>query len=649
MRDLLAAALADRYGIERELGRGGMASVWLAHDLRLDRPVAIKVLHPELAAAIGVDRFVREIRLAARLQHPGIVPVLDAGTVPGPGGIVLPWYSMAYVAGESLRARLDREGQLPVEDALRIAEQVADALAAAHREGVVHRDIKPENLLLTGGRAQVADFGIAKALVETGGERLTSTGVAIGTPTYMSPEQSIADAVDARSDQYSLATVLYEMLTGEPPYAGPTAQAIIARRMAEPPRPIRTVRPGIPHAVEATVCRALDRVPADRFRDIETFAAALRAGTSSRAMPRTRWLVPALAVAAIAVAVVGWLYAGRASPPSADPQVAALYARGIRSYERRTPAGAAEAVQAFGEAIRRDSGSALAWAGLAQTWVRAHQRQFTFPGIAPDSMLRLAIAASERATSLDAKSAEAWATQAQVLRALDPTDHRPALAAVHRSLAIDSTQAPTWHLLAVTLADSGNLGGATEAWRRAVSLDPAYGQAIAFLALAHYWRRQYDSAAHWADSAVSADPSFLLGRTAVAQVALERGQFARARSAFDAGRRISTGIEVVNTLAGAALVEARRGNHAEAVRLLSEAESLATAYEPLAAHSSVFLSQAHAALGRADEALAILARYALRDDLHFQLHLRCDPPFDPLATDPRFLAMLAARRPAGGC
>ena len=649
MRDLLAAALADRYGIERELGRGGMASVWLAHDLRLDRPVAIKVLHPELAAAIGVDRFVREIRLAARLQHPGIVPVLDAGTVPGPGGIVLPWYSMAYVAGESLRARLDREGQLPVEDALRIAEQVADALAAAHREGVVHRDIKPENLLLTGGRAQVADFGIAKALVETGGERLTSTGVAIGTPTYMSPEQSIADAVDARSDQYSLATVLYEMLTGEPPYAGPTAQAIIARRMAEPPRPIRTVRPGIPHAVEATVCRALDRVPADRFRDIETFAAALRAGTSSRAMPRTRWLVSALAVAAIAVAVVGWLYAGRASPPSADPQVAALYARGIRSYERRTPAGAAEAVQAFGEAIRRDSGSALAWAGLAQTWVRAHQRQFTFPGIAPDSMLRLAIAASERATSLDAKSAEAWATQAQVLRALDPTDHRPALAAVHRSLAIDSTQAPTWHLLAVTLADSGNLRGATEAWRRAVSLDPAYGQAIAFLALAHYWRRQYDSAAHWADSAVSADPSFLFGRTSVAQVALERGQLARARAAYDAGRRISTGIEVVNTLAGAALVEARRGNHAEAVRLLSEAESLATAYEPLAAHSSVFLSQAHAALGRADEALAILARYALRDDLHFQLHLRCDPPFDPLATDPRFLAMLAARRPAGGC
>src|SRR6185437_372121 len=178
--------------VDRELGRGGMASVWLARDRRLDRDVAIKVLHPELAGAIGVDRFLREIRLTARLQHPNTVPVLDSGVVPGPAGTPLPWYAMAYVPGESLRARIQRERQLPIDEALRITGDAGSALKAAHGEGIVHRDIKPENLLLAGDRVYVADFGIAKALIETGGERLTSTGLAIGTPAYMSPEQACA-------------------------------------------------------------------------------------------------------------------------------------------------------------------------------------------------------------------------------------------------------------------------------------------------------------------------------------------------------------------------------------------------------------------------------------------------------------------------
>jgi serine/threonine-protein kinase len=216
MRDRLNAFLADRYTVERELGRGGMASVWLAHDLRHQRSVAIKVLHPELAGAIGVDRFIREIRLTAGLQHPHIIPVLDSGVLPGPDGVSLPWYAMAYVAGESLRDRLDRERHLPIDDALRITEEAAEALHSAHREGIVHRDIKPENLLLAEGHVYIADFGIAKALIDTGGERLTSTGFAIGTPAYMSPEQASAETIDARSDQYSLASVLYEMLANRP-------------------------------------------------------------------------------------------------------------------------------------------------------------------------------------------------------------------------------------------------------------------------------------------------------------------------------------------------------------------------------------------------------------------------------------------------
>ncbi|HRZ08958.1 MAG TPA: serine/threonine-protein kinase, partial [Gemmatimonadales bacterium] len=216
------ATISGRYTLERELGRGGMAVVWLARDLRHGRPVAIKILHPELAGAIGVDRFIREVRLAAGLQHPNIVPILDSGVLELEGGTPLPWYAMAYLEGESLRTRLSRERQLPVDEAVHITLAVADALEAAHRQGIVHRDIKPDNIFLSDGQVYVIDFGIAKALVETGGERLTSTGLAIGTPAYMSPEQASAGRVDARSDQYSLATVLYEMLTGEPPFSGST-------------------------------------------------------------------------------------------------------------------------------------------------------------------------------------------------------------------------------------------------------------------------------------------------------------------------------------------------------------------------------------------------------------------------------------------
>ena len=211
MRERLERELSDRYLIERELGRGGMASVWLARDRRDDRAVAIKVLDADLAGAIGADRFVREIRLTARLQHPGILPVLDSGCSRR-DDVALPWYAMPYIAGESLRARLQRETQLPIDDAVRIARAIAGALLVAHRQGIVHRDIKPENVILSGDEVFVVDFGIAKALLDTGAERLTSTGLAVGTPVYMSPEQATAAPVDARTDQYSLAAVLYEML-----------------------------------------------------------------------------------------------------------------------------------------------------------------------------------------------------------------------------------------------------------------------------------------------------------------------------------------------------------------------------------------------------------------------------------------------------
>jgi serine/threonine-protein kinase len=278
IREQLELALTGRYAIERELGRGGMATVYLAKDVRHDRPVALKVLHPDLGAALGAERFQREIRLAARLQHPHILSVHDSGDA---GGLL--WFTMPYVEGESLRDRLRREKQLPVRDALRIAREAAEALEYAHQHGVVHRDIKPENILLTGKptagawHALVADFGIARALGHADAEdKLTQTGLTVGTPAYMSPEQGSGEReLDGRTDIYSLGVVLYEMLAGEPPFTGPTAQAIVSRRFTETPRPLRSLRESVPDAVEQAVSRALARTPADRYPSAGQFAQAL--------------------------------------------------------------------------------------------------------------------------------------------------------------------------------------------------------------------------------------------------------------------------------------------------------------------------------------------------------------------------------------
>jgi serine/threonine-protein kinase len=272
----LQAPLAGHYAIERELGRGGMATVYLARDLRHDRPVALKVLHPELAATLGPERFQREIRLAARLQHPHILTVHDSGEIPARGaGPALLWFTMPYVEGETLRDRLSRERQLPLEDAIQIAREAAEALEYAHQHGVIHRDIKPENILLTGSHPLVADFGIARAL-GGGGDRLTETGLAMGTPAYMSPEQATGSQdVDARTDVYALGCVLYEMLAGEPPFTGPTPQAILAKRFTGEVPSVRRVRPIVPESLDQAIARALAPVPADRFSSAAEFARAL--------------------------------------------------------------------------------------------------------------------------------------------------------------------------------------------------------------------------------------------------------------------------------------------------------------------------------------------------------------------------------------
>ncbi len=324
----LAAAVADRYAVERELGRGGMAMVFLARDLRHRRHVAIKVLYPELSAVLGPDRFLKEIELTASLQHPHILPLYDSGNADG-----LLFYVMPFVEGETLRTRLSRERHLPVGDALRIAGEVGDALTYAHARSVIHRDIKPENILLQGDHAVVADFGIALAVQQAGGERMTRTGLSLGTPQYMAPEQAMGDrVVDVRADVYALGAVTYEMLAGEAPFAGPTAQAVVARLLTEAAPPLAGRRPNVPSHVEAAVRLAMERIPADRFPSAAAFAAALSAPAMTQgripAAPRPRALTASLqrltttrratvmlvagALAAVAVAVTPEWLRGRA-------------------------------------------------------------------------------------------------------------------------------------------------------------------------------------------------------------------------------------------------------------------------------------------------------------------------------------------------
>jgi TolB-like protein len=278
----LRAALAGRYRIERQLGQGGMATVFLAHDLRHERDVAIKVLHPELAASMGAERFEREIKLAAKLHHPHILALFDSGEADS-----LFYYVMPFVQGESLRDRIAREQMLPVDDALQITFEVADALGAAHALGIVHRDIKPENILLAGGHALVADFGVARAASEAG-EKLTQTGMAVGTPTYMSPEQALGDTVGPTSDLYALGCVVYEMLTGQPPFTGANARAIMARHTMEAVPSIRLVRDAVPEEVEEAVLALLAKVPADRPQSAKEFLDMLAAPTGTGATRRLR-------------------------------------------------------------------------------------------------------------------------------------------------------------------------------------------------------------------------------------------------------------------------------------------------------------------------------------------------------------------------
>ena len=344
----LTAALADRYVIEREIGRGGMATVYLARDVRHDRQVAVKVLNPDLGAVLGAERFLSEIRVTANLQHPNLLALFDSGSANG-----LLYYVMPFVEGETLRHRLDRERQLPIEEAVRLSVAVARALDYAHGHGVIHRDLKPENILLQHGQPVVADFGIALAVSNAGGQRVTQTGLSLGTPMYMSPEQATGDRViDRRTDIYSLGAVTYEMIAGEPPHVGATSQAIIARLLTEKPRALSTVRATVPEHVDDAVQCALEKIPADRFASAGEFADALGGTGRSSSFARTRARVaPSATRMSRALRVVPWMLAA-----------ASLALAAVQWRRRPAPAGV-ERYELTGLAIQRAGRTPMSYVG----------------------------------------------------------------------------------------------------------------------------------------------------------------------------------------------------------------------------------------------------------------------------------------------
>ena len=506
----LSSALADRYRIERELGAGGMATVYLAEDLKHHRKVALKVLDPELGAAVGADRFLREIETTANLRHPHILPLYDSGQA---GGLL--YYVMPYVEGESLRDRLNREKQLPIDEALRISREVADALGYAHARGIVHRDIKPENIMLEGGHAVVADFGIARAVSAAGGDRLTATGMAVGTPYYMSPEQAAGDSgVDGRSDLYSLGCVLYEMLAGQPPFTGPNPQAVTRQHLVTEAAPVTNLRPTVPPEIAGALARTLAKNPADRFNPAAQFVQAISASAPAAPAPVRRStsapFVTGLLV--IAIAAAAWALRPSASDNAArgeihriavlpmdnqtgdsgqaffadgmtreligvltDAGVRVLGHRAVAPYRGSTlPAPriakelgvdaiitgaviqAGDQVQVAAELIDPGTGESL-WSrtfSRSAAGVVSLQREIAGE-IARGIHARLTPEQQKVFGETRAVNPEAYAQYllgAEQLNLRSPEGYRRSLDYLHRSLSLDSTFAPAWASLAMTHA-----------------------------------------------------------------------------------------------------------------------------------------------------------------------------------------------------
>ena len=668
----LREGLRDRYAFERELGRGGMATVWLVRDLRHDRPVALKVLHPELAATLGPERFQREIRLAARLQHPHVLTVLDSGET---GGRL--WFTMPYVEGESLRERLRRERQLPVEDALRIVREAAQALQYAHDQGVIHRDIKPENLLLTrDGNTLVADFGIARALGGAGDDRLTETGLAVGTPAYMSPEQAAGDkGLDARTDVYSLAVVLYEMLAGQPPYVGATTQALMVKRLTEPPPSLRALRPNVPEGTDLAIRKALAPVPADRFASAVELARAMTpaATTAVTAAQQSRPTTAEVRAAArhhrprsamiLALGFVlglgvlfGWLRRHSGGPES-DGGVKRLavlpfdnlgsaedeyFADGVTDEIRAKLAGVeglqvtASRSAAEYKKSAKDLATIARELGVDYLLVGKVRWEKGEPGksrvrVSPE-LIQIATGSTEWEQSFDANFTDVFKVQAdvvgQVARALDVALGAPEQQALEER---PTANAAAYDAYLKGEAASQNLGTgdprqlrqAIGYYEQAVALDSAFAQAWAALSRASsllYFNstpspERARRAREGAERALRLSPDHFRGHLALGDYygAIPPLDYERALREYEAGLRLAP--NDIDLLAGSALMEISTGRWEQALEHLTRAQAL----DPRSLLVGRRLSYTYLWLRRYSEAIAASDRAMALDSTNVQV------------------------------
>jgi tetratricopeptide (TPR) repeat protein len=642
--DRIEQELSPRYTIEREIGRGGMATVLLARDHAHNRLVAIKILHSDAVAELASDRFLREIRLLARLQHPNILPLHDSGVA---GGVL--YYVMPFVSGESLRQRLRRDGPLPIALALRIAEESAAALGYAHREGVVHRDVKPENILLSDEHVLLADFGIARALLQSVDERLTSTSVVIGTPVYMSPEQAVGERnVDQRSDVYSLACVLFEMLTGRPPFTGAGQAGVIASRFAKPAPRASWFRSDVPRHVDRAIAAALDVSPDRRPASAGAFASML-SGASS-ALPhhplRRPWLIGAAAIAAILIVGLSiFLWRGtsvRGAPPVAQTSLPArhtpdgaahdLYLQGQDSLDQISAPAVRHSADLFRAAIARDSLYAQAWAGLAE----AHS-SLGIGNIAPMQPrpeFEQARIAAVRALALDSTVAEAHAALAmvQMMYDFDWPAAEQSLDLAHR---YDPGFETTYLYRSFLLAWLGRFDDAIASSREALHMNPASIRFRQDLGRGLFLARRYAESEKVLRAAVGVDSTNGRIRMVLGIELLADGKTTDAMSELELAQRMMPSATRVAAYRAAAYERAGRSN--EARTLVDSVVNLSDrTFVP-----ALDLGIAYAGIRDADQTLTWLER--AYDDRTIRPYIR-DPIFDFVRDTPRYRALLSRMR-----
>jgi tetratricopeptide (TPR) repeat protein/tRNA A-37 threonylcarbamoyl transferase component Bud32 len=635
----LQQLLGDRYRIEREIARGGMATVYLARDLRHDRDVALKVMHREVALALGRERFLREIKLAAGLSHPNILALHDSGEA----GEFL-YYVMPYMEGETLRHRLTKDGRLPLDEAIRLACESAEAIGYAHSRGIVHRDIKPENILLSRGHAVVADFGIARAIDAARDDRITTSGVALGTTAYMSPEQALGENVDARSDVWALGCILYEMLAGRPPF-GSGGREVLTRSLTGRPDSLREARPDAPEDIDDIVRKALSRNSADRFANAAEFANALdlyrtgpgaTTGNASKRSARLAVAAGTVIVAAIVAVLVIWQRDGAPSPPTRAPQVARpvplskdsianeLVRLGKAQHARRTAASSARAITLYTQALARDSMFARAWAELARAANFATIWAFPIPGMDRDSLVSLAVHASDRAVELDPEDPMSWLVKGRASKLVDPEDLGPALFDLRKSLALDSMNADAWYDLGTIYQELLDGDRALAAWLRAAKLNPRDQQTLSFLGFHYLWAGQYEKGLQWTDSAVRLDPTFITARESSAQLALEIGKPRDAQRHYEAQLHLTSGRQTGTIFGMLAIALMDQGDTVNARTYMDRAKRVANMKNPNR-HEAAWIGAALAAAGDTAGAVRLLESYRPRGDLHFQLHMKRDP------------------------